>query len=613
MNVADFITVVVFLLFMQKAGYLFVKAKPDSLSIRFIGLSMFFSFWALLNVVANNAQIRDAVYPFNGLGLIAWSFLPILLYRFFSVFTNPRGEVSRGNRVFPVLLIAATFSSLSVLSHWLPTDGPMRLFSMDAGLLIFPALLLVLNAVLLISMLIKWKQSPPDRSRFVRFSVVFFPLVFFLGFSAFFEFILPVLTGKPVPVITPWVGIVWFPFLFYAFRGFQNARYSPANAGEFVLKKMKQPVFLCDTDLQVIRTNQHTLSLLGSLPRSVIGGDLFDFFRESDVLNESRKTTLENGHSGPHGLHLMPASGHAIPLQVHFLLVRDFFNDVHGLAVFCKDKRELHHLASMWRQRRKQWAGLLKRRKRLESELSRINSELAQSYRELQLRISESLRLEQKIESELSEREVLINEIHSRVIYNLNLIVSLVLSQAEGPFTGISRRKFTELAQRVRSILLVHEHLYLSVNYSEVDFSGFIRKLAVELLAYYELEGKVDVELKVSDKFIDIEKAIPMGIIANELLNNAFFHAWRPGRAAAAPTEPKRLSVGFFPAGKSWQLQVTDNGSGLPEDFRLASCETMGLPLVDILVREQLGGTMSFATLDGTSIRITFPPSQSLD
>jgi two-component sensor histidine kinase len=599
METTSIISVVVFLLFLQMGTYAMLVINPFTHARILFYLSVLFAFWVLADMALPFIQREEFFLPVSPFGLAGWLILPFFMNWFFALLTQYPSE-KRRRRLENLLLFLLALQPLLMLAlHWLSFPVSKAFFGPQGPWPYFLAGLIVVTLILLIQKLTAWKGLQEANVNSIR--RVFLPMVMFMGLSLFFEFIMPLIRGEAFWTFTPFIAIAWFPFLVYTLRAHENARVNPSKIGQAIFKNMGQAVFLCMADHSVQSFNPFARELFGQQQLPFKGVKLPSLFIESSLAEECLSEAVGKGYCGPRKLHLAGKTN--IPLSAEFFIVKDNFHDIHGFAVVCKDLREGISLKNKLLQIENECDRMSSANQTMEVELGQRNTELAGKLRDLQLKISESMRIEEKIETDLSERDVLINEIHNRVINNMNLIISLVLSQDKGSFAG--RSKFMEMAQRVRTILLVHQHLYLSINYSDVDFKGFIQALIEELLGFYNMRGKVDVELDLADDFLDVHQAIPLGIISNELIGNAFIHAW--AKCPERGNEINRIKIGFGPTPEGWQMSISDNGTGLPEQMDFGSSQTIGLPLVEILVNEQLGGKMSASLSGGTCFQLDFP------
>lgn len=223
-------------------------------------------------------------------------------------------------------------------------------------------------------------------------------------------------------------------------------------------------------------------------------------------------------------------------------------------------------------------------------------------------RAEEALReREDELRASLAEKEVLLREIHHRVKNNLEVVISLADMQARQLSDPVAFQSIRELQERVRTIALVHEDLYHSHNMALIQAQSFLIKLTDNLFQVFGSAG-IDLEVDAADLSLDIEVAIPLGLIVTELLTNAIKHAF-PGREdlpADVKAAPNRIRVAFYEAGEEDCLEVCDNGAGLAPDFDWRSTRSLGLRMVNRLA-EQLHGSLSLIPADGAYFQLRFP------
>ncbi len=214
--------------------------------------------------------------------------------------------------------------------------------------------------------------------------------------------------------------------------------------------------------------------------------------------------------------------------------------------------------------------------------------------------ITEQVRTEEKIRASLREKEVLLQEIHHRVKNNMQVISSLIALQAGYTDDAHVHQMFHESQSRIRSMALVHEQLYRSHDLARIDFSKYIHELSSNLMrSYPNAAGRIELELDADAIFLDIDTAIPCGLIINELVSNAFKHAFPNGREG-------RISLTFKKDLTNRRtLIVRDNGIGFPTDFNVYRTETLGMQLVTSLTA-QLNATIGLRQDQGTTFEIRF-------
>ncbi len=218
--------------------------------------------------------------------------------------------------------------------------------------------------------------------------------------------------------------------------------------------------------------------------------------------------------------------------------------------------------------------------------------------------VTEQKRTELEIKRSLHEKEVLLKEVHHRVKNNLAMVASLISLQSQSLKNRHDLEVFEQIRDRINSISLVHEQLYLSEDLTQVDFGGYVRQLTANLLQSV-LSGPKHIELsiEVAEVKLDINTAIPLGLIISELFTNAVKYAFK-GRTHGAVT------VRLDRQESSFTLRVTDDGIGLPGKINPRTATTLGFQLVSALAL-QLNAKISVKRQRGTTVAIQFPAQHS--
>lgn len=199
----------------------------------------------------------------------------------------------------------------------------------------------------------------------------------------------------------------------------------------------------------------------------------------------------------------------------------------------------------------------------------------------------------------LSHREILMKELHHRVKNNLGVVSGLLSLERERINDELSRSILTDARSRISSIMGIYERLYLSDDLTHIDLNLYIADLASSILDTYTTDrGRISLSTELADIRIETRRAVPLGLILNELMTNALKYAY-PGDAAG------KISVRLHAEGTSACLHVADSGAGLPPGFDPYTTGSMGFMLVRMLA-EQIGGTFCIDGSDGTRINITF-------
>ncbi len=222
------------------------------------------------------------------------------------------------------------------------------------------------------------------------------------------------------------------------------------------------------------------------------------------------------------------------------------------------------------------------------------------------INITERKQVEAQLQASLGEKEVLLQEIHHRVKNNLQVISSLLDLQSQEIEDNVMLEVFRESQNRVKSMALVHEKLYQSKNFARINFAEYTDSLTSHLFKAYELNsGSVTLELDIEDVSLNIDTAIPCGLIINELVSNALKYAFPDNRTGT-------ITVALHSSDKNsnFILVVKDNGVGFPKAIDFNTGKSLGLQLVKVLTK-QLKGRIEIDHNTGYQFRVSFSEIRS--
>ena len=218
--------------------------------------------------------------------------------------------------------------------------------------------------------------------------------------------------------------------------------------------------------------------------------------------------------------------------------------------------------------------------------------------------ISERRRAEKVILDSLREKEVLLKEIHHRVKNNLAVMSSLFYLQSSQTHDDATRKLLLDSQDRVRSMALVHESLYMSDNLADIDFAQYTISLSQQLMQTYSVVNEtVRLKTNLAAVNLSIDSAVPCGLILNELISNALKHAFPDGASGTVEVVLERE-----PDSDHCLLRVRDDGVGIADiDSRLDNPTTLGMRLIPSLTR-QLDGEFELRNRErGTEATLTIP------
>ncbi len=210
----------------------------------------------------------------------------------------------------------------------------------------------------------------------------------------------------------------------------------------------------------------------------------------------------------------------------------------------------------------------------------------------------QKVRDEKEIKNSLAEKEVLLREIHHRVKNNMQIISSLLNLQIQYEDLDETVGVLKESQGRVKSMAIIHEKLYQSSNLTYINFKEYVEKLIFDIFYSYGITtSAIESVLDIEDIHLNIDTAIPLGLIINELITNCVKYAF--------PKSEGTIFIKLKSLPEQMELIIADDGMGIPKDIDLENSKTLGLQLVNNLVN-QLDGELKLNRNEGTEFKITF-------
>ncbi|MCB0476615.1 MAG: PAS domain S-box protein [Crocinitomicaceae bacterium] len=223
-------------------------------------------------------------------------------------------------------------------------------------------------------------------------------------------------------------------------------------------------------------------------------------------------------------------------------------------------------------------------------EVSLINNDITQKHE-----------YEHQLKSSLEEKDILLKEVHHRVKNNLQVISSILNLQSSFIEEETVKNILSESQNRIKTMSFIHESLYQTKNFAEIHFSEHIDKLLNNLIYSYSM-GQKEIQIKkdIDDISLNLDIAIPCGLIVNEIISNSLKHAFEGKEKGEIFVQMKTIEDKIH-------LKIADNGIGMKQDLDIYESNTLGLQLIITLV-EQIDGTIHIENKEGTKILIIFAP-----
>ena len=406
-------------------------------------------------------------------------------------------------------------------------------------------------------------------------------LPFLLGILT--EFIITILFSIPSPSMLNLYIFLGLGSIVYGIWKFRLPQLTSSLISDSILSTMSNFLFLLDEDGKIMHVNFKTLEITGYSEKELIGESLDLFFNEIDF-SKSYLSEMENIQTN-----LTVKNGGIVPVLISTSIIETNKKDVLGLVLVGSDISQLKKAEEERDKYREHLEDLVEKRT---EKLKKINIELKKE-------IIAHEEAEKKLKNSLDEKEILVKEIHHRVKNNLMIISSLLNLQAHNIKDEKALDLFKESQNRTKSMAIIHERLYRTEGMREIEFDDYIKQLATDLFHTYKLGSGIELNLDLEHVKIDLNNAIPLGLIINELVTNSLKYAFPDGKG--------KLSIQFhrLKAKDEFELVISDDGVGLPEDLDFRKAKSLGLHLVNSLI-EQLDGTIELDRSHGSKFTIQF-------
>jgi PAS domain S-box-containing protein len=207
---------------------------------------------------------------------------------------------------------------------------------------------------------------------------------------------------------------------------------------------------------------------------------------------------------------------------------------------------------------------------------------------------------EVKIKASLEEKEVLLREIHHRVKNNMQIVASLLNLQSQNIEDKKYKNLFIDSQTRIYSMALIHENLYQSESLAQINLKEYIDGIVSNLFESYGHKSNIKLEINVENILINIDNAVPCGLIINELVTNSFKYAFPDGRQGIIKISVKSDDNNTI------QISISDNGIGIPKDLDIRNTKSLGLRLIIGFAESQLHGEIILNRDNGTEFQINF-------
>jgi hypothetical protein len=212
--------------------------------------------------------------------------------------------------------------------------------------------------------------------------------------------------------------------------------------------------------------------------------------------------------------------------------------------------------------------------------------------------ITQRIENEEKIKKSLKEKEILLQEVHHRVKNNLQIISSILNLQTRSINDPKIHELIKETRYRIMSMSFIHDLLYQTKDFTNIDFSKYLQNITSNIMNTYTLNKNIVLNLDTESILLNLDNAIPCGLIVNELITNAFKYAFPLGKQG-------EINVSLKLVGNKVVLSVADNGVGIANEVDYKTTESLGFQLINSLVA-QIGGELNYENVLGTKFTVSF-------
>ena len=223
-------------------------------------------------------------------------------------------------------------------------------------------------------------------------------------------------------------------------------------------------------------------------------------------------------------------------------------------------------------------------------------SSLQDNIKTLDIKVEEKTK---KLQNSLEEKEILLKEVHHRVKNNLALTISLIKLQQEEITEKKIKKTLNDIQERIYTMELLHRKLYESTNLNKINFHEYVLNLVHNISMTYLDNKNIKININIDEIYLNIEKAMPCGLILNEIITNAFKYAFK--------NNPKpKLTIQMKEKNDKYILSIKDNGEGIKDSINIYESNTLGLKLINTISTLQLKGALKYSYKNGALFKITF-------
>lgn len=614
MNIYAFLSLVSFLLFIQAFVYSYFLLEHSREKTGFALFSLSFSIYALFSFFMHLSISVEQVYLFDRFASIGWTTFPVwVVWLLYLLSNSDNKRLKKGIWFFLFPLAFLSFLRFNLDPETIKVfyfQDQVLFNSINRKTPWFYVFLVYLIATVIISLIIivKWQKVLQKNRERRQVKAVLFGLLVFSIASVLTNLLFPFLGNSIVPPLAQVLALPMGAGLYLSVVSLRPQTFSSDIVSRVITNQLKEFVFYFDQQNSIYAANRYCMENLRYNSYELTRTDPLKIFDDFPIIQENAWNLRSNQVVPEISTTLSPRIGPPIPVILSLLRIDDYLGNYLGLVILGLDLRQKEKLQEEVAERARNEQQLTQIRQDLESLVEKRTHELMEANERLKKEILERKRAEQQISSDLDEKVQLVQEIHHRVKNNIQIIISLTnMMGTHKDIDPTAREKLRRIAERIRSISAIHEDFYSSPNLSRINFSDFIKNTTGEIYANQGAGKNIIFRLNVGNEFLEIDKAIPCGIIYSELLTNALRHAFPKAEDPAGKgLKIGTINVEFYKRQDEYSLIVSDNGIGINGQSQQKLEGSSGLSLVHVLVNEHLKGNLTKRVSFGTSFILKF-------
>lgn len=610
MNTFALLTLVAFILYLQAGAWALIVNRTRKVNQIFALLCILLSLYAAGNhLLITNAYIEQ-VYIYDRIAAIGWILFPLVTVWFFIEFSKIKNSIVSSAFLFfqaPVALygLINVLLRLEEIKFFYKYEE-VWFYTPNSELVLFYIFIayLISCVVSVIYIIIRLNNTSRLNIHRIQARILLVSTIVFT--------ILTFITG----IIFPWMGITLTPGLasfaplsmvigiLYSLLIMQGKNFDSDLIYKLIQNHIREFLFFLDHQGRIYAANNYTLNTLKYNNYDLTWRGSSSFFSSYEKVVELLQNMDNRTISPPVKIDLITRDSKRIPVLLTIIKIIGKYECTQGYVLTCIDYRQKLKLKEEIKERVNTENQLNKIRMNLEMMVEKQTSELQEANQKLHHEVLEKKRAEQQIMADLHEKIVLVQEIHHRVKNNIQIIISLIHMLSNHPkIDQYASERLKHIDEKVRFISSIHEDFYSSPNLSSIAFADYLKKTIGLLCSIYGRDHDVIFKLNIAKDCLNINQAIPLGIIFNEFLQNVFMHAFQKGENGE---KRKIVRIEFVRNQKHFTLLVSDNGVGLPENLDEIKRKKIGLQIVEIIAREHLKGEIFSNGVHGATYKVSF-------